>query len=92
MVKNGTAASILLVEGEGRFAEIEIPFEEVLEGLQTGTKVRVSSFMFRNMSGLLPGRMEGDEDNSARRSVEKKKQTIILMVSWLDDAGNFPTC
>ena len=69
---NGTA-NISLVEG--RFAKIDIPINEVLEGLQIGTEVRVASFLFSNMSGLLPRRMEGDElqDDSTRRSVGKKK-------------------
>ena len=80
---------------EGTFAEIAIPINEVLEDVQIGTKVRVASFLFRNMSGLLPRRMEGAEDDGTRRSVGWKKSIIMiewLTGSWLDDARDFPTC
>ena len=46
----------------GEDAEISIP-REVLEGLGRGERVRMASFLFRNMSGLLPESLEVDDNN-----------------------------
>ena len=43
---------------EEKDAEISIP-RDVLEGLERGKPVRMASFLFRNMSGLLPKSLEG---------------------------------
>ena len=44
-------------------AEISIP-REVLESLgQYGEPVRMASLLFRNMSGLLPQRLEGNDNH-----------------------------
>ena len=58
---------------KGRYAEIAIPLKEVLKGLQVGTQVRFTSFLLRNMSGLLPRRFGGDIDNSSLRSDRRKR-------------------
>ena len=47
---------------EGEDAQISIP-REVLEGLERGELVRMASFLFRNMSGLLPETLEGGNNN-----------------------------
>ena len=41
--------------------QISIP-REVLSGLQRSTRVRVASFLFTNMSGLLPERINNSSD------------------------------
>ena len=43
-------------------AEISIP-REVLEGVGNGEPVRMASLLFRNMSGLLPERLEGSDND-----------------------------
>ena len=44
-------------------AEISIP-REVLEGLGNGSQlVRMASLLFRNKSGLLPERLEGNDND-----------------------------
>ena len=43
-------------------AEISIP-REVLEGLGNGEPVRMASLLFRNKSGLLPERLEGNNND-----------------------------
>ena len=44
-------------------AEISIP-REVLEGLRNGSQpVRMASLLFRNKSGLLPERLEGNDND-----------------------------
>ena len=57
---------------EGEYAEITIPFKEVLEGLQVGTDVRIASLLLRNMSGLLPRSFGGANEDSSLRSDRKK--------------------
>ena len=44
-------------------AEIRIPVREVLSGLESQGPVRMASLLFRNMSGLLPERLEGSSYN-----------------------------
>ena len=39
---------------EGEIAEISIPIREVLADTGNEEKVRMATFVFRNMSGLLP--------------------------------------
>ena len=39
---------------EGEIAEISIPIREVLADAGNEEKVRMATFVFRNMSGLLP--------------------------------------
>ena len=41
-------------------AQISIP-REVLAGLVNGERVRMASFLFRNISGLLPPTLEADD-------------------------------
>ena len=41
---------------------IAIPIREVLSGLTGGEEVRMAAFLFRNMSGLLPKRIDSDEE------------------------------
>ena len=54
-----------VVDPEDR-ARIRIP-REVLEGsLSDQDPVRMVSLLFRNMSGLLPERLEGNENDSLR--------------------------
>ena len=43
-------------------AEISIP-REVLEGVGNEEPVRMASLLFRNMSGLLPERLEGSDND-----------------------------
>ena len=51
MSLDDTAQRISTIEGE--IAELNIPIE-VLESAERGASVRMASFLFRNMSGLLP--------------------------------------
>ena len=39
---------------QGEDAEIIIPLNKVLAGLESGAEVRMAALLFRNMSGLLP--------------------------------------
>ena len=43
---------------EGELAKLSIPIGEMLKGVGNGTQVKIASFLFRNMSGLLPESME----------------------------------
>ena len=43
---------------QGEDAEIIVPIREVLSGLEGGIEVRMAAFLFRNMSGLLPDRID----------------------------------
>ena len=57
---NDTNERIPLIEDAA--AGISIP-REVLTGIVGGReRVRVASLLFRNMSGLLPERLEGDDN------------------------------
>ena len=53
---NSTNESISLIEGEN--ARISIP-REVIASVKGRESVRVVSFLYRNMSGLLPESLEG---------------------------------
>ena len=57
---NTTNESISLIEGEN--ARISIP-REVVESIEGTESVRVVSFLYQNMSGLLPESLEGVEMN-----------------------------
>ena len=46
---------------EGEFAEINVP-REVLKGAKRGVRVRMASFIFRNMSGLLPEKLSAENN------------------------------
>ena len=46
---------------ENEDAQIRIP-REVLEAVGNGQPVRKASLLYRNMSGLLPERLEGDNN------------------------------
>ena len=60
VIVNDTNERIPLIEDEA--AGISIP-REVLTGIVGGReRVRVASLLFRNMSGLLPERLEGDDN------------------------------
>ena len=43
-------------------ANIAIPIREVLSGVPSGEEVRMAVFLFRNMSELLPMRIDSDEE------------------------------
>ena len=60
---------------EGEDAEISIP-REVLDGLREGERVRMASFIFRNMSGLLPESLERADNN--RLVVEYRREELSL--------------
>ena len=48
---------------EGEQAKISIPIREVLEDVENETQIRIASFLFRNLSGLLPESLqEADKD------------------------------
>ena len=51
-----SAATLSPIQGED--AEIIIPIREVLSGLESGEEVRMAALLFRNMSGLLPDRID----------------------------------
>ena len=53
---NNTKERISLIEGEN--ARISIP-REVIANVEGRESVRVVSILYRNMSGLLPERLEG---------------------------------
>ena len=57
---NETDERIAPIEGE--LAEISIP-REMLSGLRGNERVRMASFLFKNMSGLLPESLKEDENN-----------------------------
>ena len=42
-------------------AEVSIPIRKVLAGIESGAEVRMAAFLFRNMSGLLPERVDYDD-------------------------------
>ena len=45
-------------------AEIHIPVREVLSGVESEEPVRMTSLLFRNMSGLLPERLASSYNGS----------------------------
>lgn len=45
----------------GESAKLSIP-REVLKGAKSGARVRMASFLFRNMSGFLPERLSVEND------------------------------
>ena len=47
-------------------AEISIPIVEVLAGIESGAEVRMAAFLFRNMSGLLPERVDYDDRSGTK--------------------------
>ena len=47
-------------------AEISIPIREVLAGIESGAEVRMAAFLFRNMSGLLPERVDYDDRSGTK--------------------------
>ena len=51
---------------EGESAEISIPIREVLKGVEREEQVRMAAFLFRNTSGLLPNRLEGDDNDKMK--------------------------
>ena len=51
-----SVATLSPIQGED--AEIIIPIREVLSGLESGEEVRMAALLFRNMSGLLPDRID----------------------------------
>ena len=55
-----TAERISPIEGE--IAELNIP-REVLESAERGARIRMASFLFRNMSGLLPESLNDGAQN-----------------------------
>ena len=46
---------------QGKDAEIIIPIREVLLGLKSREGVRMAALLFRNMSGLLPDRIDYED-------------------------------
>ena len=54
-----TASTLSPIEGED--AKIIIPIREVLEGLDSGSEVRMAALLFRNMSGLLPEKIDYED-------------------------------
>ena len=46
---------------QGEDAEISIPIREVLAGLESGDEVRMAAFLFRNMSRLLPEKVDYED-------------------------------
>ena len=62
-----TVEMISPIEGEG--AEISIPIREVLKGVEREEQVRMAAFLFRNTSGLLPNRLEGDDKMKNRYNI-----------------------
>ena len=58
---NNINESISLIEGEN--ARISIP-REVIASVEGRESVQVVSFLYRNMSGLLPESLEGVEMNN----------------------------
>ena len=55
-VNESSAATLSPIQGED--TEIIIPIREVLSGLESGEEVRMAALLFRNMSGLLPDRID----------------------------------
>ena len=58
-VSEASAATLSPIQGED--AEIMIPIREVLSGLESGAEVRMAALLFRNMSGLLPDRIDYED-------------------------------
>ena len=54
-----SVATLSPIQGED--AEIIIPIREVLLGLKSGEGVRMATLLFRNMSGLLPDRIDYED-------------------------------
>ena len=67
-----SSESITLVEED--IAEISIP-SEVLEKQEGMNPIRTASFLFRNMSGLLPQRL-GNNEAENDRYIRVASQTI----------------
>ena len=63
MSANEVVDERMLSSIEEREAQISIPIREVLAGVGNGEEVRMVNFLFRNMSGLLPDRLD-DTDNT----------------------------
>ena len=58
-VNETSVATLSPIQGED--AEIIIPIREVLSGLESGEEVRMAALLFRNMSGLLPDRIDYED-------------------------------
>ena len=65
----GETADVSTVKGTS--AEIAIPIEDILKGLE---QVRIASFLFMNMTGLLPNSLEGAKDNNTRSVASSFKE------------------
>lgn len=68
----GETADVSTVKGTS--AEIAIPIEDIWKGLETGERVRIASFLFMNMTGLLPSSLEGAKDNNTRSVASSFKE------------------
>ena len=66
---NDTTKRISPIEGE--IAELNIP-REVLESAERDTSIRMASFLFRNMSGLLPESLDDGTENDTYVSLADK--------------------
>ena len=58
-VNETSVATLSPIQGED--AEIIIPIREVLSGLESGEGLRMATLLFRNMSGLLPDRIDYED-------------------------------
>ena len=56
LVKETDDKGISPIQGER--SKISVPIGEVLKGVENETQIRIASFLFRNMSGLLPASLE----------------------------------
>ena len=65
----GETADVSTVKGTS--AEIAIPIEDIWKGLE---QVRIASFLFMNMTGLLPSSLEGAKDNNTRSVASSFKE------------------
>ena len=70
------------IEGEG--SQITIS-KELLDGFRTGNHIRMASSLFKNMSGLLPERLNNSVDNnrSVNSNVVTNTSTIPIPLCML---------
>ena len=75
LLMNETNFDESIIPIEDKDARISIP-REVLESAEREAQVRMASFLFRNMSGLLPESL----DNGVE--MEKSVHNNIMLKSW----------
>ena len=66
---------------EGESSQITVP-RELLDGVRKGNRIRMASFLFRNMSGLLPERLNNSDNKLV--NLTKLQQCCVKYIGYSD--------